>query len=182
MKKTIFSKTERKYKLFNIVSKIVLYFILALTLILALSLLFAKTDIAWLVICCLLVLDIIIIIIVCSKLSNKRNEYLQLLQKENDSIVREGVFKDVYDAYKHDGFEINLTYDKLLFQEYHNNTIDIGIMKNGHEFFVVIDENAISIISDEETDKPKEVDVLLSQFETIEQIYLEINTFIDQNS
>ena len=92
------------------------------------------------------------------------------------------LFKDVYDAYKHDGFEFNLTYDKLLFQDYHNNTIDIGIMKNGHEFFVVIDENAISIISDEETDSPKEVEILLSQFDTIEQIYLEINTFIDLNS
>ena len=73
----------------------------------------------------LMVLDTVTIILFAAKINKKRNEYLRLLQEERNAIVRKGLFKEVYDAYKHDGFEFNLIYDKLLFEEYYNNTVNV---------------------------------------------------------
>ena len=69
----------------------------------------------------LMVLDTVTIILFAAKINKKRKEYLQLLQEERNAIVRKGLFKEVYDAYKHDGFEFNLIYDKLVKQSVYSN-------------------------------------------------------------
>lgn len=176
------SKTELKYKRFDIASKVIAYSFLILSLVFGVLFVFAKSDEFKALFGCLLSLNTVFVIYVCGKLGNKRTRYLQIMREERESIVRIGIFKDAYDAYRHDGFEFNLIFDKLLFEEYCNNTIDIGLMKNGHEFLITIDEDTISIIVDEETDSPIETTIALSGIDTVEQIYLAINNFIAEHS
>ena len=107
---------------------------------------------------------------------------MQQLRGERESVVRVGIFKEIYDEYKHDGFEFNLAFDKLLFSEYYNNTIDISLKKNNHELAIVIDESTISFILDEETDFPIEQETPLTNFETIDQVYAFINNFINTHT
>ncbi len=130
----------------------------------------------------LFVLDTVAIIVLASKIAKKHADYLQSLQDERDAMIRTGLFKEVYDAYRHDEFEFSLTYDKFLFEDYYNNTIDIGIQKSNHEFFIEIDEKTISIVFDEETDHPIEWQVLMSDITTMEQLYLTVNRFIKEQS
>ena len=107
---------------------------------------------------------------------------MQQLRGERESVVRVGIFKEIYDEYKHDGFEFNLAFDKLLFSEYYNNTIDISLKKNNHELAIVIDESTISFILDEETDFPIEQKTSLTNFERIDQVYAFINDFINTHT
>ena len=176
------TKTEIEYKRFDTAVKVSMYFALALTIAFVILFLFVKPDELKILFGSLLVLDTVAIIFIVSKITKKRTAYLQLLQDERNTIVRTGLFKKIYDAYNQDGFEFNLTYDKLLFEEYHNNSIDIGILKNNHEFLIEIDEKAISIIVDEEDDHPVETEILLLNIATMEQLYLTINCFINEHS
>lgn len=47
----------------------------------------------------------VVIFLVTPKITKKRTLYLQQLSEERGSIVRTGLFAEIYDAYKHDGFE-----------------------------------------------------------------------------
>lgn len=175
-------KTEIKYKRFDIISKIASGFMSVLSIAVCILFIFAKTDELKLLFGLILALEIVAIALIAPIIAKKRNAYLQLIQDERNKIVRTGLFKDIYDAYRHDGFEFNLTYDKLLFTEYHNNIISIGVRKNDREFLIDIDENLISIIVDEEEEHPIETEIFLSDIAAMEQLYLTINSFIDENS
>lgn len=176
------TKTELEYARFDIISKIAMCFILMLTIVLIMIFLFAKTDEWKILFGLLLMIDTVVIIFVASKITNKRTTYLQKLQNERNGIKRTGLFKEVYDAHRHDGFEFSLIYDKLLYEEYHNNAIDIGVLKNNHEFSIVIDEKTISMIVDEETEQPIEEEIPIADISTMDQIYLIINGFINGHS
>ncbi len=125
---------------------------------------------------------IVIIIFTSAKIANKQNNYLTLLSEERNTIVRTGLFKQIYDEYLQDGFEFNLSFDKLLFQEYYNNALDIGIMKNHHEFLIEIDEQQMTIIVDEETETSLSAEFILSDISTIDEFYSIINEFIKASS
>ena len=55
------------------------------------------------------------------------------------------------------------------------------MQKNKHEVLIEIDENAISIIVDEETDQPIETEIPMASIETMEQLYMTINNYIDEH-
>lgn len=181
MKKPELTKIETKYKRFDLTSKIAACFLAVLTIVFCVLLMIAKSDEFMLLFGLLIVLDTLTIILFAAKMNRKRNEYLQLLQEERKTIVRKGIFKEVYDAYKHDGFEFNLIYDKLQYIEYYNNTIDICAQKNKHEILIEIDKDCVSIIIDEETDCPIETEIPLATIATIEELYLTINNYINEN-
>ena len=92
-----------------------------LTIVFCVLLIIAKSDEIMVLFALLMVLDTVTIILFAAKINKKRKEYLQLLQEERNAIVRKGLFKEVYDAYKHDGFEFNLIYDKLVKQSVYSN-------------------------------------------------------------
>ena len=182
MKKQNMTIFERQYKRFDLFSKIALFAILGFTFVFGLFFFFAKSDELKALFGLLMSLCTLSTFFVAPKFAKKRTIYLQQLRKEKDSIVRTGLFAEIYDAYRYDGFEFNLTYEKLNFVEYHNNSIDIGLQKNTHEFLIEIDEKFISIIIDEETDTPIEKEIPLSSIATIEQLYMTINEFINTHS
>ena len=144
--------------------------------------LFAKSDEAKALFGFLLALGTATITFTAPQIVKKRESYLQQLSDERNEIIRTGLFYEVYEAYKYDGFEFNLVYDKLLFEEYHNNIIDLGIQKNNHEFLIQIDEESIAITVDEESDHPIENQIDLSEISTMEALYLTINEFISKYS
>ncbi len=115
-------------------------------------------------------------------LVKKREKYFHKLLNERNTVKRTGLFAEIYEEYKHDGFEFNLIYDKLEYQEYFNNYIGISLIKNNHEFLISIDEHSIYITVDKETDEPKMKDFYLSQFSSVEEVYAEIQNFIFDNS
>lgn len=182
MKKQIMTEVEDQYRRFDIISKIVLYVMLGFTMVFGVLFVFTKSDELKALFGLCMALGTGTIIFTAPQIAKKRTSYLQQLCDERNAIVRTGLFEEVYDAHRHDGFEFNLVYDKLLFEEYHNNAIDISVQKNNHEFLIEIDEKSISIIVDEETYHPFEVEVPLSDIATMEQLYLTINEFINKHS
>ncbi len=180
MNKHNMTKTEKAYKRFDIISKIVLNGILALSGFFGVLFLFAKTEDAKALFGMLMSVGILPIFFIAPKIGKKRERYIALLYNEKNAVVRIGIFKEIYDAYLNDGFEFNLVYDKLLFQEYYSNTIDIGFVKYGHVFLIAIDENIISIIADKETDCPIEKEIPLTDIETMDVLYKTINDYIKE--
>lgn len=182
MKKVKLTKTESDYKRFDIASKLLLCGILAFAAFWGVLFILANTDETKALFGLFMAFVTVTIFIIAPKIAKRRSHYLELLHDERNTIVRSGIFKEVYDAYKYDGFEFNLTYDKLLYQEYCNNTIDIGVKKNGHEFLIEIDEQKISIIVDEKMESPLEKTFSLSEIESIKLLYETINAYIAENS
>lgn len=182
MKKIKRTKTEAAYKQFEKRSRICLFSLLSIIIASVVWLVIAQNAVSEIEFIGLILLETILIILVSSAVTKKRNKYLQLIIEERNSIVRTGLFKEIYEEYLHDGFEFNISYDKLLHEEYCNNSFDIGVQRNKHEFLIEIDENAMSIIVDEETNNPIEIEYPLSKFSTTEQLYSAINDFISMHS
>ena len=182
MKKQTMSNLERRYNRFDLFTKIALYPILGFIFAFGFFFVFAKSDELKALFGLLMSLSTVSVFFVAPKIAEKRSAYLQQLCEERDSIIRTGLFAEIYNAYKYDGFEFNLTYEKLDFLEYHNNSIDIGLQNNKHEFLIEIDEDVISIVVDEETDMPIEKEISLSCIETVEHLYMTINEFVNAHS
>lgn len=176
------TEIEVRYKRFDRWSKLLMYSLLLITLICAVFFLLVNSDSMKLLFGFILFAITFAIIFIAPQIAKKRTIYMQQLRDERESVVRVGIFKEIYDEYKHDGFEFNLAFDKLLFSEYYNNTIDISLKKNNHELAIVIDESTISFILDEETDFPIEQETSLTNFETIDQVYAFINDFINTHT
>ena len=176
------TKLERNFRRFDIISKILICFLAAITVILCILLIVSLDDERMLVVAFLIIADIAILIIVAPKLGNKRNAYLELLTKERGSVVRKGLFKEIYEAYQHDGFEMNLICDRWNHIDYYNNTIDISLQYRNHEIQIEIDENGIAVMFDEESDHPVEKEIPLESMETMEELYLTLNQLIKENA
>lgn len=182
MKKQNMTDLERQYNRFDLFGKIALFAIWGFTFVFGLFFVFTKSDERKALFGFVMSLGALSIFFVAPKFAKKRTTYLQQLCEERNSIIRTGLFAEIYNAYRYDGFEFHLTYEKLDFLEYHNNSIDIGLQNNKHEFLIEIDENFISIIVDEETENPIEKEIPLSSIATIEQLNTTINNFINAHS
>ncbi len=182
MRKNKFTQTELDYKKFNKKSNIQIWIFAALTVIFGVTAALSDNDKSFTISSILLITILFAELFICVTINKKRNKYLALLKKERYSIKRTGIFSEIYEEYWHDGFEFNLKYDKLVHCEYYNNSIDITLVKNKHEFLIEIDDFSISIIVDEETDTPKQTEILLTDFSSIEQVYVSTNKFIESNS
>ncbi len=176
------SDLEARYQRFDRLVITLLYLMLVPTILCCVVLVLAENNEIKLVSGALFFVLTAIVLIAARVLAKRRERYLEQLRNERDNIVRSGIWGDVYDEYKHDGFEFNLMFDKLLFSEYENNTIELCLRKNGHEFTIVIDETAVSIIADDETESPAEAEAPLTEFTATEQIYTFINDFISTHS
>ena len=115
MKKQNMTNLEHQYNRFDLFSKIALFTILGFTFVFGFLFVFAKSDELKALFGLLMSLSTVSIFFVAPKIGKKRTIYLQQLCEERGSIVRTGLFAEVYDAYRYDGFEFNFTYEKLDF-------------------------------------------------------------------
>lgn len=114
-----------------------------------------------------------------SRISRKRSLYTKELQEESARIVRSGIWAEIWEDYNHDGFEFRIRYDRLLYEEAGENSIDFSFSANGHEFFVLVDEKEVSVIADEETDYCTEAVIQLCSIQELDTFYESINSFVE---
>lgn len=176
------SDAERKYKTFHKQCQFIIYPLLVPILVLSFTLIFAKDDGMMLISALLLIVWTAVVTIVCTLVGKKRSSLEKKLWEERNAVKRTGIFKELYDEFRHDGFEFHICSDKFLFDDCHRNIIECAFLKNGHEFSVMIDENAVSILVDEETNRPVELEKPLSEMKSIGYFYQMINGFVSEHS
>ena len=179
-KRTALSDTERKYKNFDKWSKFFVWPLVLPAAILTLALIFAKDDATMIFIAVLLIVWTIVMIVACSLIGKRRAALEEKLWEERNSIRRTGVFKELYEEFRHDGLEFRVLSDEFLFDDCHKNSIEFGFIRNGHEFMVLIDENAVSVLVDEETDHPAEKEIPLAEIKSVDHFYEVLNGFAEE--
>lgn len=98
----------------------------------------------------------------------------------NNEIELEGVFGEIW----HSIDEITKIKDiKVEHLDKSNHTIDMVLLRNKHEFGIVIDDKAIGIIVDEEeSDNPLEVELQISEIKDIEYFGKWLIEFVESHS
>lgn len=176
------SETERKYKCFDKWSKVFAWPLVIPVPILSCFLIFTKDDTVFLISALLLIGWTAVIIAACSLIAKKRTALEKTLWEERNTVKRTGIFKELYEEFRHDGFEFHICSDKFLFDDCHRSVIECAFLKNRHEFSLLIDENAVSILVDEETDHPAEQEIPLSKIASVDAFYQMINQFVSEYS
>ena len=129
----------------------------------------------------ILVVLTLIIIFICRYLVRK-GERLYIAAYGNDTdVIRTGLFGEIWQEFEWNQYE-GLTDGKVIFAETHNNTIDLQIISNQHEFCIEVNCESIYMICDEETDTPIEKEVPLSELKDVEDFFLTVRDFIEKNS
>ena len=72
-----------------------------------------------------------------------------------------------------------MTDGKVVFAEKHNNTIELEIVRNKHEFDIMIDKDTVYMVMDEETDAPVEKEVALDEITDLGQAFKVIRDFVE---
>lgn len=99
----------------------------------------------------------------------------------HSEIIHTGLFGAIWEEL--DGFPPKeLVGGKVKHLETYNNTIDLWVVRNRHEFLIEIDRKAVSVIVDEESDSPVEWEKKLSEFADIEEFWSVLKNFILQHS
>ena len=181
-KPVMLSETERKYKSFDKWSKFIIWPIVLPVPVLSFLLIFAKDDLLMLFHAVLLMIWTVVIIVSCALIAKKRTLLEKKLWEERNAVKRSGILKEIYEEFRHDGFEFNISSDEFLFEDCHRSIIECAFRKNGHEFALMIDENAVSILVDEETDHPAEREIPLSKIVSIDAFYEMVNQFVSEYS
>lgn len=176
------SETERQYKDFDKWSKIVIGPLALPVPVLSCLLIFAKDDVIEVCSALLLMIWTAVIIISCVLIGKKRTTLEEKLWEERNAVKRVGILKELYEEFHHDGFEFKISSDKFLFDDCHRNAMECAFLKHGHEFAMMIDENAVSILVDEETSHPAEQEIPLSEIASVDAFYHMINHFVSEYS
>lgn len=92
---------------------------------------------------------------------------------------RSGLFAEIWEEFQRNRLE-GFTDGKVIFAENHNNTIELGIRRKGHDYHIVIDSEGLYMVRDEESAVPAEQELPLARFADIDQFCTAIRTFIDQ--
>lgn len=119
------------------------------------------------------------IIVSAQWIVKKRDQYEAEIAEASRRIVRRGLWREIWEDYRHDGFEFCIRFDKLIYAEKNENSIDFSFSHGGHEFNLLVDEDALSIIADDETDHPKEIEKPLSSIPSLDDFYGLINSFAE---
>ena len=128
----------------------------------------------------LAIIAIVYSVVFASVVTRKRSLYTKELQESSARIVRSGIWSEIWDSFKHDGFESCIRYDRLLYEETDENSIEYSFFASKHEFILSVDEKIVSIIADEESEHPIEAEISLGSFSATDNFYEYINSFIEK--
>mgnify|MGYP003338144549 CR=1 FL=1 len=128
----------------------------------------------------LAIIAMIYSVVFASVVSRKRSLYTKELQEASARIVRGGIWSEIWDSYKHDGFEFCIQHDRLLYEETDENSIEYSFSVSKHEFILSVDEKIASIIADEEAEHPIEAEISLGSFSSVDSFYEYINSFVEK--
>ena len=128
-----------------------------------------------------LIIYTIITILVCLYLARKHGQLYVAAYGNDTDVIRNGLFGEIWQEFEWNQYE-GLTGGKVVFAETHNNTIDLQIIRDKHEFCIEVNYESVYMICDEETDTPIEKEVPLSELKDVEDFFLTVRDFIEKNS
>lgn len=127
---------------------------------------------------CLLTIWAAAVFFLCRHFARRHKELYAAAHAGETDVARTGLFGEIWDEFEWNRFE-GLTDGKVLSAEAFGNIIELEIIRHGHEFNIVIDENAVCMLMDDETDDPVEKNIPLSELAGLEQFYAAVREFIE---
>lgn len=177
---------QKEYKRFDkhrgIIIKTLVVFLVAILICFIAAFRNVDKDPAPLLYCLgILIVYTVTTIFICLHLARK-GEQLYVAAYGNDTyVIRTGLFGEIWDEFEWNQYE-GLSDGKVVFAETHNNTIDLQIIRNKHEFCIEVNCECIYMICDEETDTPVEKEVPLSELKDVGDFFLTVRDFVEENS
>ena len=183
MRHKALTEDQRKYKVFDqrrqIAIKIMITFLIVILVCFVTAFRMVDKDPTPLLLCTgILVAYAIITIFVCRYLVRKHEEFFIAAYGNDSAIIHTGLFGEIWEEFEWNQFE-GLTDGKVVFAEKHNNTIELEIVRNKHEFDIMIDKDTVYMVMDEETDAPVEKEVALDEITDLGQAFKVIRDFVE---
>ena len=114
---------------------------------------------------------------ICSNLNSRRVKLENELCKENGDLVRTKIFSDIWVKFHNKEF-LDKIDGEVSFVECYNNVIELGIIRSNQEFHIEINNEAMYLLTDEETDNPVEIGIFLSEIKDLENFFVILNEFL----
>lgn len=178
------TEDQRKYKVFDqrrqIAIKIMITFLIVILVCFVTAFRMVDKDPTPLLLYTgILVAYAIITIFVCRYLVRKHEELFIAAYGNDSAIIHTGLFGEIWQEFEWNQFE-GLTDGKVVFVEKHNNTIELEIVRNKHEFDITIDKDAVYMVMDDETDMPVEKEIPLAEMADLGQVFTAIRKFVER--
>ena len=90
-----------------------------------------------------------------------------------------GLFRELMEEFEWNQFE-GLTDGKVIFAEVRANTIELELCRKKRTIHIVIDPGAVLVVIDEESAAPKEIELYLSDYTDVSQLFTAIRATIEQ--
>ncbi len=124
---------------------------------------------------------ILVVMSICQYLARKQRQLRTAAFGSCEDMPRTGLFAELWDEFEDKQFE-GWFEGKIQFAQSHNNCIDLILVRNRHEFAVFVDADTVSVIIDEETEEPVEMEMPLSDFRDLGHLISAIQDIIRCNS
>lgn len=186
MRKKELTQAQKEYRRFdtrrgNIIKMLIVFLAAILICLVSGFRVIDETPVPLLLVLGILIAYTVITIFVCRYLAHKHGELYVAAYGNDTDIIRSGLFGELWQEFEWDQYE-GLTDGKVVFAQTHNNTIDLQILRNKHEFEIEIECEIMYMICDEETDNPIEIEIPLCNFKDVGEVFLAIRDFIEGNS
>lgn len=177
------TKAQQIYRKFNLQSRIFSVFLCVVGIVILILCLISQryTDVSlapFLIALGGLVLWFVAFCMIAAKLGSKRIKLYEDAYGKDLETACTGLFGEIWEEFEWNRFE-GLTDGKVVFAETHNNTIELEIIRHKHEFNIAIDNDAVYMVMDDETDHPLEREIPLSKITDIGQFFSVIREFVE---
>lgn len=178
------TKEQMEYQRFDKRSKILLYALLSLMLVIVIwfgvSMYYAdENGIPALIATVVLIAYTALFIVACAKISNKRNKLYQLAYGKEFTIIRTGVFKDIWEEFERNNFA--WVYDgKTVNVESWGDYVALYITRNKKNYIIEIDNKELCLNCESNPGGYTEKSILLQAFDDVEGVFSAIREFIEQ--
>lgn len=176
------TKEQEKYKAFNRKTKVITSMLLVVGCICLCAFLIsfknAESIVSVLFTVLLLAIWLVVLCVTASKFNTARIKLYEKAYGKEDDLMRTGLFKEIWEEFEWNQFE-GLINGKVIFAETHNNTIELAIIRKGHEFNITVDKDALYMLMDDETDTPVECEIPLVQMDNFAQFVSAVREFVE---
>ena len=174
---------QQKYRAFDRKSKMISTLILAVGLIVLIGVFiwfgYAEESITpFLISLGFLAVWFVVLCIIVSRLNSQRIKLCEAAYGKEEDPVCSGLFGELWEEYEWNQFE-GLIDGRITFSEAHNGIIELEITRHKHDFHITVDQDAVYMVMDEETDTPLEKVIPLSELMELGQVFSDIQGFVE---
>lgn len=184
MQSTGLTKEQGEYQRFDKKSKILLYSMFSLIPVLVIWLFVSmhynnENGIPALISTIILIVYTVLYIVISVKIYNKRNRLHLLAYGKEETTVRTGLFKDIWDEFEQNNF--TWAYDgKTLYAEPHANSILFYLKRNKQYYTIEIDNKELYLNCESNSGGYSEKYIPLQAFNNVEDVFSTIREYIEQ--